>query len=228
MGRHKKPEENSNQISSLPTDIELDFWRRHGLEDVYFQKESTVNFWTVMGGIAAGALLTQLSPLINEVQSGNWHLIIFFVSSILTIVSSWVQSAWGSMVLKWKLTIPGTLIFFLNMFSLSIQCLMVTKPGYWMVSSASVVMFSIMMQYYFKFSGSWDIFSETSRRRFESSINAYYLFLLISVIGAISILKFPGFFLELSFAIISLLSVIVSLIIQHKGMQIEKSELRIP
>ncbi|MFH2038216.1 MAG: hypothetical protein ABIJ65_02150 [Chloroflexota bacterium] len=56
-----------------------------GVEDVYFQRESLVIFWTVLGGIAAGALLTQLGPL-EEILAYRWYLLFF--SSFLTVVNS--------------------------------------------------------------------------------------------------------------------------------------------
>lgn len=98
-----------------------------------------VNFWTVMGGIAAGALLTQLAALEQEVLASRWYLTLFFVSSFLTIVISWMQSSWGSLVLRWPLSVPGTLIYFAGLFCLSIQSLLVTRPAGWMAASSAVV-----------------------------------------------------------------------------------------
>ena len=50
---------------------ELRLWTTHGVEDVYLQREAVVNFWTVLGGLAMAALLTQLSPLLHELQESH-------------------------------------------------------------------------------------------------------------------------------------------------------------
>ena len=62
-------------------------WTTHGVEDVYLQREAVVNFWTVLGGLAMAALLTQLSPLLHEHQESHWYLLLFFIASILTIAN---------------------------------------------------------------------------------------------------------------------------------------------
>jgi hypothetical protein len=96
-------------------------WKTHGVEDVYFQREAQVNLWTVMGGIAAAALLTQFSGLMQETQASRWYLVLYFLASIAIIVNSWEQTVWGSLVLHWPISIPVTLFIFLTQLSLDIQ-----------------------------------------------------------------------------------------------------------
>jgi len=56
-------------------DANLRLWAMHGEESVYFKREAQVNFWTVLGGLAMAALLTQLSPLLEQLRQGRWYLI---------------------------------------------------------------------------------------------------------------------------------------------------------
>lgn len=72
---------------------ELQLWKTHGEADVYFQREAQVNFWTVLGGLAMAALLTQCSLLLQEVLAGRWYLVLFLLASVLVLASSWVQTS---------------------------------------------------------------------------------------------------------------------------------------
>lgn len=215
-------------VAQKKTDTSNNLWKYRGVEDVYFQRESMVNFWTVMGGIAAGALLTQLAPLEQEILSSRWYLALFFISSFLTIVNSWMQSAWGSLVLRWPLTVPGTLIYFAGLFSLSVQSLLVTRPAGWMAASSAVVLFAILIQVYFSRTGAWIAFSPGRIKIFRKNLSVYYLFLLITLLGAAQLFWFPSRLTELIWGLITLVSSILALVIQHKGMQVEKNELGIP
>lgn len=208
--------------------VTSDLWAQRGIEDVFFQRENMVNFWTVMGGIAAGALLTQLGSLEENILSSRWYLLLFFISSILIIVNSWVQSAWGSLVLRWPMTVPGTLIYFLSLFSLGVQSLLVTRPAGWMAASALVVIFAILIQYYFLRSGAWTVFKPETIRRFRSGIGLYFMFLGITILGAVQLNWFRFYLDELIWGVIALASSILALVVQHRGMQLEKIELGIP
>ena len=76
-------------------DADLRLWSIHREESVFFQREAQVNFWTVLGGLAVAALLTQLSPLLVEIKADRWYLFLYAISSILILGLSWVQTAWG-------------------------------------------------------------------------------------------------------------------------------------
>jgi len=209
-------------------EIEPDLWKRRGIEDVFFQRENMVNFWTVMGGIAAAALLTQFGALEENLFTPRWYLALFFTASILTIVNSWVQSAWGSLVLCWPITVPGTLIYFLGLFSLCVQSLLVTRPVGWLAASAAVILFAILNQIYFSRSGAWEVFSAETIRRFQTSIRTYIFFFLLSLLGVAQLIWFPSNLAEMIWGLIVLAVSILALVMQHKGMQLEKTELGIP
>jgi hypothetical protein len=205
-----------------------DPWQRRGVEAVYFQREIMINFWTVMGGVAAGALLTQLGALEAGILSSRWYLVIYFIASILTIVNSWVQSAWGSLVIRWQLTVTGTLIYFLGLFSLCIQSLLVTRPGAWFWATGAIVFFAILNQVYFSRSGAWAPFTPESIRRFRVSLWLYGFYLLVTLLGAAWLTWYPSPLAEIIWGLVALGSCIQALVVQHKGMLQEKIELGIP
>jgi uncharacterized membrane protein YphA (DoxX/SURF4 family) len=187
-----------------------------------------VNFWTVMGGIAAGALLTQLAPLEQEILAFRWYLALYFVSSFLTIVNSWMQSSWGSLVLHWPLSVPGTLIYFAGLFCLSIQSLLVTRPAGWMAASSAVVFLAILIQYYFSRSGAWVVFSAEKIDGFRKNQRIYFFILFLTLLGAVQLTLSPSQLAEMIWGVITLVISILALVIQHKGMQQEKIDLGIP
>jgi hypothetical protein len=74
-------------------------WQVRGIEDVYYQREAQVTWWTILGCIAAGALLTQLQDVVAQAQSGRWSPVLYFLATALIIVISWVQTVWGVIAL---------------------------------------------------------------------------------------------------------------------------------
>lgn len=63
--KNKKIKEAPGKPTRKRDDPELRLWGTHGVEDVYYQRDAQVTFWTVLGGIAVAALLTQITNLIE-------------------------------------------------------------------------------------------------------------------------------------------------------------------
>lgn len=203
-------------------------WASHGLEAVYFQRESLVNFWTILGGIAAGALLTQLAPLVREIASGRWYLVFFFLGSFLTIVNSWVQSVWGSLVLRWRISIPSTLVFFGGLFCLSIQSLMVINPAGWMLATMGVVLFAILVQINFSKSGARLVLPVELTSGYKPVLWLYGIYCLLCLAGAIHLYWADSVSAEIGWGVFALVNSVIALVIQHKGMEKERRVLNIP
>lgn len=203
-------------------------WSHHGLEDVYFQRETEVNFWGVMGGLQAAALLTQLGVLWTQMQAGRWYLGIYFINSLLTIVLGYVLLSWGALVLKEQLTILHTLLMFLGNFVLAVQCLLVTNPAGWLAATSLAALFQWLQQIYFFRSGGWVVFSLETTRRLKINLWIYALWPLITLAGALHLFIQPSTVAELVWAVFILLVIIDALFRQHRGMQREREELGIP
>ncbi len=58
------------------------YWRIHGEEDVTFQRQAQVTWWSVLGGVAVAALLTQLEPMIAAVREWKMVFLIIFHSNL--------------------------------------------------------------------------------------------------------------------------------------------------
>jgi len=113
----------STSISADDGDPGEQLWIRRGVEDVFFQREAQVTWWTVLGGIAVAALLTQLDGVLNILKAGHLVYVLYFLTTCLVIVNSWVQTSWGSLVLRWPISIPSSLIGFFQGLSLSLVAL---------------------------------------------------------------------------------------------------------
>ncbi|MBM3150607.1 MAG: hypothetical protein FJZ96_00135 [Chloroflexi bacterium] len=213
---------------SKKKDSDLRLWATHREESVYFQREAQVNFWTVLGGLAMAALLTQLSPLLAEIQAGRWHLTMFLVTSILILANSWVQTTWGSLVLKWPISIVSTVIVLFSMLVESIQCLLVTNPSGWLAATAALILCALLLQVHFERSGAWKIFPPEFTKRFKASNRLYAFFALLCLGGALQLYIYPSRIAEMVWGCVALFSSILALYMQHQGMQLEKKELGIP
>ncbi len=214
--------------TSPRTDPSLHLWATHQEESVYFQREAQVNFWTVLGGLAMAALLTQLSPLLVELRAGCWHLLLYLIASILVLASSWVQTAWGSLVMKWPISIFTTVTTLFGMLVQSIQCLLVTNPAGWLAATAGVIFFALLVQVYFARSQAWSVFPKEFIKRFRANNIAYVFFLLLCLGGAAQLYLYPSLLAETAWGVVVVVLAIAALVMQHKGMQQEKRALDIP
>ena len=222
----------ATEIPGKPTprrkDPNLRLWTAHGVEDVYYQREAQVNFWTVLGGLAMAALLTQLSPLLHEIQQSRWYLPLFLVTSILILANSWVQTSWGSLVMKWPISIATTIFMLFQMLIQSIQCLLVTNPSGWLAATAGIILFALFNQFYFEKSGAWDVYSPESIKRYQFTNWVYLFLMLVCLAGAYQLYRYPSHIAEMVWGFVSLFFSIMALYMQYTGMKVEKKNLGIP
>jgi len=226
--KSKKSKEIPGKPTHKKTDPGLHLWAAHGAEDVYFQREAQVNFWTVLGGLAMAALLTQLPSLLKELLASRWYLLLFLVTSILILANSWVQTSWGSLVLKWPISIATTIIMLFQMLFHSIQCLLITNPSGWLAATAGLIFFSLANQFYFEKSGAWKVFPPAFIKRFKFDNLVYSFFILISLAAAYELYRYPSRIAEMVWGFVVFFFSILALYMQYKGMQQEKQELGIP
>ncbi len=209
-------------------DPEARMWTTRGAEDVYFQREAQVNFWTVLGGLAMAALLTELSPLLKEIQAGRWYLLLYLVTSIFVIATSWVQTSWGSLVMKWPISIFITVNTLFGMLVQSIQCLLITDPAGWLAATVGIIFFALTAQVYFARSGAWLALSPERIKRINITNGIYTFLMLFCLVGAYQLYRYPSQTAETVWGFVVLFFAIMALIMQHSGMQQEKRELGIP
>ncbi len=203
-------------------------WSFHGMEDVYFQREAQVNFWTVMGGLQIAVLLTQVGALWNEVQAGRWYLLLYFLAALLIIVLMWASTAWGSLVLKWTITIPNIITSFFGNFVMALACLLIVNPAGWLLGIAIAASWNWLQQLSFYKSGAWESFSSEINKQLKANLWVYGFWPLICLAGALHLFLAPSATVEGIWGIIILAVVINALFRQHQGMEREKRDLGIP
>jgi hypothetical protein len=151
----RKPPTDAQANASTSSDQGEKLWTARGVEDVFFQREAQVTWWTVLGGIAVAALLTQLEAVFAATKSGQWVYTLYFITTCLVIVNSWVQTSWGSLVLRWPISIPSSLLGFFQGLSLSLAALSVTLPVNWFGAMSLILIAAILNQLYFMKRGAW-------------------------------------------------------------------------
>ncbi len=209
-------------------DSQLRLWKTHRQDSVFFQREAQVNFWTVLGGLCMGALLTQLSPLLVEIQNSRWYLVLFLISSILIVANSWVQTAWGSLVMKWPISITSTVIVLFQMFIQSLQCLLITNPAGWMAATGGLIFFALLLQVYFQRSGSWEVLPTERIKQVKINNTVYISFLVLCFSAALQMSFLPSRISEMIWGFVVLILTLLALYMQHTTMQEEKKILEIP
>jgi hypothetical protein len=203
-------------------------WFKRSEDDVAYQRSAQVTWWTLMGGIALGALLTQFDALLSAMQGGNWHLILYFFATCFVIVNSWIQTAWGALVLCWPLSVVSSLILFFGNLACSIAALSITQPIRWYTSVVLVILFAVLQQLYFKRQGGWLTLPSQVVQRAKTGIFIYSGLIVIILLMLTLMIMLPGQPLEMAFAIVAFVFSVVALCWQHQGMQIEKKAMHLP
>ncbi len=203
-------------------------WLARGVEDVYYQREAHIGWWTVLGGIALGALLTQVSSVIAEVQAGRWYLVLYVAASMLIIANAWVQTAWGALVVRWPISTEMALIHLFGGFALSIMSLQVPNPSGWMLATCGVILFSMLAQTYLVRSGAWAVFTPAYTARLQGAIWAQAAFGGVALAAGLLLLRYPGRLHETVWGVVGLPMAAVALWMQDRGMKVERAALGIP
>lgn len=203
-------------------------WSLRGMEDVYFQREAQVNFWTVMGGLQLAVLLTQTGALWEQLQMGRWYLSLYLLTSLLIIALMWASTAWGSLVLKWTVNVPNIITGFFGNFAMAIACLLIVNPAGWFLSLAFAASGNWLHQYLFYRLGAWETFSAVMIKQLKTNLWVYGLWPLICFAGAFHLFMAPSVIAEGVWGVIILAVVINALYRQHQGMERERKELGVP
>ena len=202
-------------------------WKTRGIEDVFFQREAQVTWWTVLGGIAVAALLTQFEAVLTALKAGHWIYTLYFITTCLVIVNSWVQTSWGSLVLRWPISMPSSLIGFFQGLFLSLTALSVVHTVNWFGAIFLVIFAAVLNQLYFKKKGAWVSFPEDMIERLNRGIAIYLVFMVFAGVACLHLYLFPSAIAEIGYGIITFLASCLALLIQHIGMSKEKKRMGI-
>jgi hypothetical protein len=203
-------------------------WKRRGIEDVYFQREALVNFWTVLGGIAVAALLTQMNNLIDSIRMGRWYLLLYFFTTVTLIVHSWVQNLWGGLVLRVRVTMLHTFILLMDLICLAVMCLQVTNPLIFFAAGGSYVLFAIFLLVYLMKSGAMVDLSPGRINGNKATIWTYLVFMILCLGAVANLFWVASVAAEIGWGVFALLASVAAMFMQHYGMKQERKELGIP
>ena len=221
-----------SRSSRVPAEVggseQRSLWSFHGMEDVYFQRGSTVNFWTVMGGLQTAALLTQTGIIWEQIQAGRWYLSLYLLDSLLIIALIWALSSWESLILKWTISIPTILTQFLGNFALAITCLLITNPAGWSLGLTIAAACNWLHQILLSRLGAWEIFSPKMLKLRKASLWAFGLWPLFALAGAIHMYLVTSVLVQTIWGMLGLAIIIEALFRQHRVIERERKELGIP
>ncbi len=212
----------------LSNRTDLKYWRSRGIEDTSYQRQAQTTWWSVLGGIAIGILVTQISPVLDALKTAQWYTLLYFLATLLIVTYSWIQTSWGSLILRWPITIAGSLSLLVTTMACAFASLNLNDPPAWMTALTVAAFSSFFMQFYFFITGAWDVFSVDKRRRYKNSLWAY-AGLSLAVTGfTVHLFLKPTQTNFIIYGVISLVFSIGLLVWQQIGMDVEKREMRVP
>lgn len=205
-----------------------ELWNRHGLDDVYFQRDTFVTYLSILGGVAVGALLTQFLPMIEQIKLSRWHLILYFLASLFMMISTWVMVSWMALTLKMQIRFRTVIPQFFHLFVLCVVCLSVTNPTGWLAASGIYILLHLISNFVYKVTGQWD--------RWPTQVNAatrnnqwIYLFWMVLAFAASLHLKwFPSNLNETIWGVVALIGSILTIIKQDSDIERERKVFGIP
>lgn len=210
-----------------PQNLPSRLWTRRGEDDVAYQRQAQVTWWTMLGGIAVGVLLTQFESLLEAVKNGQWYYLLYFLATCFVIINAWAQTAWGALVLYWPISVPTSIFIFMGGLSQSLAALNITRPAWWTASIAIVILSALLIQLTFMRQEGWVAMPKAAIKRVIVGIWIYGILILITLGISIYLFIFPTPRAELTWAVVALLLSILALYWQHLGMKEEKNRMHI-
>ena len=202
-------------------------WLRRGAEDVFFQREAQITWWSVLGGIAVAALLTELDSVPAAWTMGKWYVALYFLATCLVIVNSWVQTAWGSLILKWPISISTSLSLFFLGIALAVAALNITQPVIWYAAMSVVLLTGLFNQVVFSKNHAWLAFSAELVDQTRLSAWMYVGMTVFAIAYTLYLAWQPGLLAEMTGGMIAFLVSVFTLIRQHLEMTEEKRKMGI-
>ncbi len=209
-------------------DSNLKYWRNRGADDVSYQRQAQTTWWSVLGGIAIGILVTQISPVLAMFKTAAWYQGLYFLATLLMIDYFWVSVSWGSLVLKWPITIMSSLGLLLGNVAVAYAALNLNNPPVWMAAATAMSFSAVFNQINFFFSGGRDTFPPEIFHGFRTPLIVFSGLCVVLLGFTIHMFLVPTQTVFIVYGFVAILLSIGFLVWQHLGMVVEKRELRIP
>ncbi len=230
MKKNEKFEDSAAPLKAdaAPSQPVEKLWAAHGVEDVYFQREAQVTWWTILGGIAVGAVLTRLESLPAAFNAGQWYVLLYLVATLVVIINSWAQTVWGSLVLRWPISIPLAVLTFMGGIALSVAGLNISKPALWYAAISMVLLTAVLHQLTFSKMNARENLPNELVKRAQKGVRIYYFLCGFTIASSILLALVSSRTLQIIWGIFALAGSIMALTWQHIGMTEEKRMMGIP
>jgi len=223
-----KPADRTRKMSAPKDQSTLKYWRQRGAEDVSYQRQAQTTWWSVLGGIAIGILVTQISPVLEVLKTAAWYQGLYFLATILIIDYFWVSVSWGSLVLKWPITIMSSLGLMLGNVAVAYAALNLNNPPVWMAATTVAAFSALFNQINFFLTGGRDTFPPEIFHGFRTPLIVFSGLVVVLLGITIHMFFVPTQTVFIFYGFVSILLSIGFLVWQHLGMVVEQRELRIP
>lgn len=223
-----KNSKSSRRRSQATENQPRSLWSLRGMEDVSFQRESQINFWTVMGGLQTAALLTQTGVLWEQMQAGRWYLSLYLLNSVLIVALIWAISSWESLILKWTISIPAILTQFVGNFALAVTFLFTADPSVWSLGLAVAATCNLLHQIVLSRMGAWESLSTKLFKARNARLWFFSLWPILCLAGTVHMSLTPSVLVQTGWGLAGLVVIITGLIQQHRQIEFERKELGIP
>src|SRR5687767_9779947 len=111
-----------------PSTVADNLWRSasQGLDGIGYQRSAQITLWSILEGTALSLLVSEIPDLFTQAaEQVKWYLILYIATSIVVLISTWIQMAWAILIAQWPITvIHTTMIMFLGA-TLSVACSLV-------------------------------------------------------------------------------------------------------
>lgn len=204
-----------------------DLWRKRGEDDISYQRQAQVTWWTLLGGIALAALLTQFESMLNEVKVGGWFYLFYFFANCFIIINSWVQTSWGALVLRWPISVPTSIHLFFGGLASSIAALNIMNPPSWYAAVGFVILSAVLMQLNFMKHQGWVAMPPETIRRVRQGIAVYVALIIFCFMASVVLFFFPFDWIKIAGGAAGFTLSIAALYWQHLGMKYEKRKMGI-
>ena len=179
----------------------------------------------MLGGIAIGILVTQISPVLEVLRTAAWYQGLYFLATILTIDYFWVSVSWGSLVLKWPTTIMSSLGSMLGNVAIAYAALNLDNPPVWMAATTVTACSALFNQINFSLSGGRDTFPPEIFHGFRTPLIVFGGLVVVLLGITFHMLLVPAQTVFIIYGFVVLLLSIGFLVWQHLGMDVEKTRI---
>ena len=117
-------------------------------QSVDFQRSAQMTWWSILQGLAVAALAERIFEIVEMNADYKWTYLLLAVTSMLILVSSWVQMSWAIMMLHWPVNVTHTAFTLLLGVMSYLMALYIDQPANWFHAVLGVVISALIIYIY--------------------------------------------------------------------------------